>query len=133
MSSSTSTWSTKVTSQYHRGTFCGPCFICGKEEERYDHFDGLRHEVQQFLVTHSGTYIPGNSCICRSHRREAQRQHLNSGYVPKWKVNKENLAPQTHYVCVYKECSVTSETGKVIAPSDETLDSFSTKTLFLNL
>lgn len=124
MSSSTSTWSTKVTSQYHRGTFCGPCFICGKEEERYDHFDGLRHEVQQFLVTHSGTYIPGNSCICRSHRREAQRQHLNSGYVPKWKVNKENLAPQTHYVCVYKECSVTSETDKVIAPSDETLDSF---------
>ena len=123
MSSSTnSTRSTKVTSHYHRGTVCGPCFICGREDEKnYNHFDGLRHEVQQFLAKHVG-HIPGNSCICRAHCREAERQHLNPEYVPIWKKNKaENVAQQTQHVCtcMYKECAVTSEKEKFITSSHE--------------
>ena len=116
----------KVKSNYHRGTFCGPCIICGQEQERYDHFDGLSQEVQQFLLVHSGMLIPGNSCICRNHRREALHHQSNSGYIPVWKKKpEESLAPeQTNHQCMYKDCAVTSSTGKIIAPSMETLESF---------
>ena len=113
-----------VSSHYHRGTFCGPCYICGKRQERYDHYDGLSREVQEFLMAHSSLQIPGSSCICRNHRREALHQRLNSGYVPAWKKTEESSTQTDTRVCMYKECASTSETGKLITPSDETLQSF---------
>ena len=113
-----------VSSPYHRGTFCGPCYICGKRQERYDHYDGLSREVQEFLMAHSSLQIPGSSCICRNHRREALRQRLNSGYVPALKKTEESSTQTDTRVCMYKECASTSETGKLITPSDETLQSF---------
>ena len=46
----TSCW-LKATSNYHKGTYyCGPCYIFGKEQEWYDHYNGLTSEVQMFFA-----------------------------------------------------------------------------------
>ena len=82
----------KVTSQYHEGVCCGPCFFCGKEQARYDHFIGLAINAQQYLQRHYGSSIPGNSCLCRSHCIEAQRNSNDPQHLPTWKkANKENV------------------------------------------
>ena len=30
-----------MSRSYHQGKSCGPCYLCGKVENRYDHFSGL--------------------------------------------------------------------------------------------
>ena len=110
----TSRWP-KVTSSYHTGMYCGPCYICGKEQERYDHFSGLACEVQLFLQNHVCAAIPANSCICRSHRREVSRHYNDTNYTPVWK--KEKAVMQTK--CIYSECVATSADTKIITPSSE--------------
>ena len=101
----------RATSSYHKGTHCGPCYICGKEQERYDHFNGLPSDAQMFLQKHMCTTIPGNSCLCRSHRREAQRHRLEPEYIPLWKKGKENVHEAVNK-CAYPECVATSDDKK---------------------
>ena len=73
-----------MSRSYHQGKSCGPCYLCGKVENRYDHFSGLPVEVQTLIQsTQTGT-IPGNSCLCRIHQKEVQRNLGNPKYVPTW-------------------------------------------------
>ena len=109
-----SSWS-KITSSYHQGTYCGPCYICGKDQERYDHFTMLSHDVQQFLNSHAHSPIPGNSCLCRSHCREAKRHRSDLQYIPIWKEKENELHVSK---CMYPECVSTSVNQKIITPEE---------------
>ena len=69
------------------------------------------------------TTIPGNSCLCRAHRREAQRHRLEPEYIPLWKKGKENVHEAVNK-CAYPECVATSDDKKIIIPSKEYQVSF---------
>ena len=60
----TAAWA-KVTSQYHPERSCVSCFLCGRQQARYDHFKGLTADVQQYIGQYSTSSIPGDSCLCR--------------------------------------------------------------------
>ena len=116
----------KVNSRYHPGRSCVSCFLCGKEQARYDHFIGLTAEVQQYIQRYSTLSIPGESCLCRNHRIEAQRNLDSSQYdkLPTWKKGIESEAccvldtEPWRSKCIYAECSNTSGITKIIVPND---------------
>ena len=69
----------------------------------------------QFLNHHSNSPIPGNSCLCRSHCREAKQHRVDPKYIPIWK-EKEN---QLHVSkCMYAECVVASADQRIITPEE---------------
>ena len=68
---------------------------------------------------HTGTIVPDNSCLCRSHQREAVRHGSDVEYIPVWKKDIEK--PTDKSKCVYPECEATS---KIITPSAEYQKSF---------
>ena len=112
----------KVTSQYHRERSCAACFLCGKKQARYDHFNGLAEEVRHYIQNYSTSSIPGDSCICRNHRIEAKRNLNNTQHIPTWKERgKENVTgciEAVHCKCTYPECSTTSQNARIIIPID---------------
>lgn len=94
-------------SRYHKGE-CGPCFICGKtKERRYDHFSGLAVLTQQYIQRHHHDTIPGDSCLCQTHSREALRNLDNSEHIPTWsKQNDITIAhSESTQMCAYPECN----------------------------
>ena len=117
-----------MISRHHEGQF-GSCFICGKtKERRYDHFCGLSAATQQYIQRHhnSSDKIPGNSCLCRSHSQEAQRNHQNSEHLPTWSKSRERIT-DTHTVtqtCAYPECTASSSSTKIIVASKATNEAF---------
>lgn len=113
----------KVSSKYHTGE-CGPCYLCGKEQMRYDHFGSLSTEAQVFLQRHTGTIVPDSSCLCRSHQREEIRHRSDLDYVPLWKKHVEKTADACISKCVYPDCAATAENAKIIVPSTEYQSSF---------
>ena len=109
----------KVTSTHHQSRSCGPCFVDSKWQTHYDHFRVLTSEEQRFLQRHTGGGIPDDSCLCRAHRKEAQRHQYDPEYIPTWKKGeKENVTICMH--CAYPECTATSMSERIIVPSDET-------------
>lgn len=112
----------RVTSTYHPGKMCGPCFICGKEQPRYDHFAALGSTEQDFFHKHMCSNIDLASCMCRSHSKEARRYISDPTYSPTW--GDERSLHVRVYKCIYPECNITSLTGKIIEPSTEIQPSF---------
>ncbi len=104
-------------SSHHRHRYCGPCFVCGKQQPRYDHYCALTCGEQRFFQQHIGSDIPDDSCLCRAHRTEAKRHRSDPEYVPSWKRDKGS---QNVMKCMYPECATTSSTERVIIPSKET-------------
>ena len=106
-----------VTSSFHQGE---PCFICGKEQPRYDHFCALTTTEQHFLQQYMGTNIAIDSCMCCSHHKDMERHISDPSYVPVW-VNKAlKNVPQTQRKCKYPEYNATLLTEKIFVPSKET-------------
>ena len=53
------------------------------------HLRGLAINAQQYLQQHYSSSIPGNSCLCRSHSIEAQRNSNYPQHPPTWKKAKK--------------------------------------------
>ena len=106
----------------HQDRCCGPCFICGKQQLRYDHFCILEDSVKKILQHYYGEKIPEDGCLCRSHQKEAKRHRSDPDYIPKWKKEKKHLQEMK---CTYPECNTTSKNGKIIFPCDEKRTTFS--------
>lgn len=113
----------KVTSSFHWNRCCGPCFICGAWQPCYDHYCTLTNGEQRFFQQHYGNSIPTDGCMCRAHRREAQRHRSNPEYVPVWK-KQASKGSTSHLQCSYAGCTTTSLTERVIVPSAETQTMF---------
>ena len=108
----------EVSCRFHQGN-CGPCFLCGRYEDRYDHFSGLPLDVQHYIEGSVGSCsISANGCVCRSHRKEAQRNMQNPQHCPTWA--KEEKNKNTAQKCVYSECSANSHSKKIIVPTSTT-------------
>ena len=105
------------SSRYHRNKCCGPCFLCKKEQPRYDHFNTLTSSEQGFLQQHFGAEIPGDSCMCRAHRTEAKRHRSDPEYIPVWKKSSHG----SHTTHSNRTSNVST---KIITPSKETLPVF---------
>ena len=113
-----------MSRSYHQGKSCGPCYLCGKVENRYDHFSGLPVEVQTLIQsTQTGT-IPGNSCLCRIHQKEVQRNLGNPKYVPTWNKENQTTPPKSTQHCVYSDCVASSNNTRIIAPCEDTEEAF---------
>ena len=71
----------KVMSSYHRHRACG-CFICDKQQTRYDHFRVLSNGEKRFIKQHAHSDIPEDSCLCRAHHMEAKHHQCDPEYIP---------------------------------------------------
>ena len=103
---------------HHPGRPCGPCFLCGKRQERYCHLNGLEEQHQEFF--HRYLTIPGDSCMCRAHRMEAVRHVNDVHYIPKWNkrsVNNSEIADILE--CTYPECHAKSDRERVVMPLEK--------------
>jgi len=113
-------------SSYHRNRCCSLCFICGACQPRYDHYCALTKGEQRFFQQHFDSAIPADGCMCRAHRREAQRHRSDPEYIPIWKkVNTVSTHDTAHLKCGYPQCTTTSLTERIIVPSEETQAMFS--------
>jgi len=112
----------KVTLSSHQNRCCGPCFICGAWQPRYDHYCTLTNGEQRFFQLYYGSNIPTDGCMCQAHRREAQRHQSDPEYIPAWKkqASKGSTHNASHLQCSYTDCTTTSLTERVIVPSVET-------------
>ena len=97
----------KVTSSYHRGRHCGPCFVGGKQQPRYDHFCALTNGEKWFMKQHASSDIPEDSCICCAHRREAKRHQSD----PEYRRREIKGQSMLQHVCIW---------NAVLVPTDET-------------
>ena len=106
MASSDEKWP-KVMSSHHRNRHCGPCFLCQKEQPRYDHFCKLSGGEQRFLEQHDGSDIRNDSCLCRAHSKEAKKQRSDPEFIPVWK---RSILKTTDSItsCMYPECNSTN-------------------------
>ena len=107
-----------VMSSCHRHRSCTSCFLCGKEQGRYDHYCTLNDREKQFIQKNlpQGTTAPEDGCMCCSHKVEARRYCSDPEYVPMWK-RREKVINQ-NICCIYPECTSTSLNTKVINTPD---------------
>ena len=123
MATSSKVWP-KVMSSVHQNRPCGPCFLCKKEQPRYDHFSELTVGERRFLEQHFGSAIPNDSCLCRAHGKETKKYQSDPEYIPVQNKNIE-ATHSTTTSCIYPGCTATSYKCRIIMPSKEMLPIFS--------
>ena len=110
-------------SKYHPNRPCGSCFLCGKSNNYYTHFDSWGNEEKEFITKQLGKAPPHNSCICKAHQIECKRKCSKHGSIPKWAtaISQEKTDQAVHQ-CIHLNCTATSTEVKLITPSFEAID-----------
>ena len=74
-------------------------------------------EQLQYILDNTSTVINSDSCICCSQTLESKRFRSEPEHVPSWRKKEENAIIIT---CDHPQCKESSETSKMISPSEET-------------